>query len=194
MTALNYQYWESVAVGNACVLAPIEGMEQSYELLKGTPLTGQFPKNVLFRMSADHPRNIGLTDALSNMNELLVASKRLKDFLEAKRLPNVEYHQVSIINHKGRTASDEYFLVHPIHSQDCLNLQASGPRYNKISPTQISQVQNLVIDESKITPGVTLFRIKNFGKALLVHRELAAEISKAGFVGAFFIELDQYGK
>jgi len=194
MVTSNYQCWKSVPIGNATVLDPIEGMDRSYELLKGTSFAGQFPKNVSFRMSAEHPKDIGLTDALANMNELLVASKRLKEFLEAKNLPNLEYHQVSIINHKGRVASEEYFLVHPIHPQDCLDLQASGPRYNKINPALISRVQDLVIDESKIAPGVKLFRLKAFGKPLLIHRELAAEIAKSGFSGPVFIELERYGK
>lgn len=194
MAASSYQCWESVPLGNACMLDPIEGMDRSYELLKGTPLAGQFPSNVLFRMSPEHPKDIGLTDALANMNELLIASRKLKDFLEGKNLPELEYHRVSVIDHKGRAVGSEYFLVHPIHSQDCLNHSASSPRFNKINPTMISRVQSLVLDESKIAPGVKMFRIKGFGQPLLIHRELAAEITQAGFVGPSFIELDRYDK
>jgi hypothetical protein len=194
MTVSHYQCWESVAVGNACMLDPIEGVDRSYELLKGVPQTGRFASTALFRMSADYPRNIGLTDCLANLNDLLVASKRLKEFLEARKLPNLEYHPVSILDHKGRVASSEYFLVHPIHPQDCLDLKASNPRYNKIDPTMISQVQDLVIDESKIAPGVRLFRLVGFGKPLIVQRDLAAELSQAGFVGPVFIELNRFDK
>ncbi|QQR45134.1 hypothetical protein JKA73_03050 [Myxococcus xanthus] len=176
------------------MLDPLEGMDRSYELLKGIPQSGRFPSTALFRMSANYPKDIGLTDSLANVNELLVASRRLKEFLEARKLPNLEYLAVSVLDHKGRVASNEYFLVHPIQPQDCLDLQASNPRYNKINPSLISRVDELVIDVSKITPGVGLFRLAGFGKPLIIHRELATEISQAGFVGPVFIELNRYGK
>lgn len=42
MTVSHYQCWMSVAVGNACMLDPLEGMDRSYELLKGIPRVAGF--------------------------------------------------------------------------------------------------------------------------------------------------------
>jgi hypothetical protein len=193
MAGANYVCWEAVPVGNACVLSTVENLDRSYEMPKAIPRAGRFPSNVLFRMSDEHPKDIGLTDSLANTDTLIVASRRLKDFLEAKQLPNVEYHRVSIINHKGRVASDDYYIVHPIHAQDCLDVQRSGCIFSPIIPTEIDLVSDLTIEESRIQQGVTLFRIKSFGRPIVVHRQLAQEIMGAGFKGIFFSELEQFG-
>ncbi|QSQ19025.1 hypothetical protein JY651_27150 [Pyxidicoccus parkwayensis] len=193
MASSNYVCWQNVPAGNSCVLSGVENLGREYELLKGIPRAGTFPDNVLFRMSDEYPKDVGLIDSLSNGDTLIIASRRLRDFLTQRQLPHMEYHRVTILNHKGRVASEDYHVVHPIHPQDCLDISASGCTYSPIVPTEIDFVDKLTIDESRVQPGVRMFRIKNFGGPVLVHRGFAEELSAMDFKGITFIELEQYG-
>lgn len=184
--------WDFLDEGNSCALDPLEGVDRDWELSEGVPRAASFPAGALLRMSNRHPRDIALTDNLINLGRLIVASARLKDFLQARGLKNVEYLPVSIINHKGRVASKDYFVVHPIVPQDCLDLQASGARYSHIIPSDVASVQKLVIDPARVDPDVSLFKLKSYGPPTLIRRQLAEEILQAGFRGVAFLELDEY--
>ncbi|WPB76674.1 hypothetical protein KYC5002_47760 [Archangium violaceum] len=189
---MDYLVWDRRDEGNSCALLTPEEVERDWELSEGVPRAANFSPDALFRMSDRHKKNTGLTDNLINMRRLIVASARLKDFLQFRALKNVEYLPVSIINHKGKVASSEYFIVHPIHPQECLDLQASTPRYSHINPTDIATVKKLVVDPTKIDPDVSLFKLKNYGRPTLIRRQLADEILKAGFRGVSFLELHEY--
>jgi hypothetical protein len=191
---VDYLVWEHKDEGNSCLLTPPEEIPRDWELLKGVPRAAGFPADAVFRMSNDHKRNIGLPDNVMNLAGLAVVHLRLQRFLEAKALKNVEYLPVSIINHKQRIASRDYFIVHPVEPQDALDLARSGVTFNAIIPTDISSVDDLVLDPPRIDPDVRLFRLKNFGSPLLIERALSEEITRAGFTGTGFIELDRYGK
>lgn len=191
---MNYVIWDSKDEGNSCVLLSIKNVKRDFELQEGIPKIADFPKDAFFPMDPQYKKNVKLTDNLINTDSLIVVSSKLKDFLQAQQLKNVEYLRVSIINHKGRLASNDYFIVHPIIPQDCLDIEKSGATWNDIIPTDIDSVDKLVIDEAKIDPEVALFRLKYFCPPVLVRRDLAKAITQAGFTGVLWVELDEYGE
>jgi hypothetical protein len=191
---MDYVVWGAKSEGNSCLLDPIEGVDRDWELLKGVPRAHDFPAGAVMRMSDLHKRDIGVPDNVMNQAALVVVSERLRRFLEEKKLPNVEYLPIKIMNHKRRVASETHVLVHAVEPVDCLDVAQSQPEYSGIIPTDITEVEDLVLDPSKIDPKVPLFRVKDFGYPTIVARSLAEEIKKAGFTGLYFSELDRYGK
>jgi hypothetical protein len=191
---MDYVVWDQKNEGNSCVLMPPEGVARDWELLKGVPRAIGFPDDAILRMSSAHPRSMGLLDSVMNLAALVVVSRRLQSFLEALALKNVEYLPVTIINHKRRVASKDYFIVHAVVPQDCLDVGRSGVVYNEIIPADISTVDDLTIEPARVEPGVRMFRIARFGYPMVVDRELALQITSAGFTGTAFVELNRYGK
>lgn len=191
---MDYVVWAHKNLGNSCLLAPPEGIDRDWELLKGVPRAAGFPPDAVFRMSDRHKQSIGLPDNVMNLAGLVVVHKRLQHFLEEKALKNVEYLPVTILNHKRRVASRDHVIVHAVTPQDCLDVPRSGVTYNAILPADISSVDQLTLDPGRIDPAVRLFRIRHFGYPLIVDRVLAEEIAAASFTGTAFIELSRYGK
>lgn len=177
---------------NHCVLEDLDNVDDDFELKKGVPRLNGFPDNAVYNFDPEYPKNIVLSDNLFNINRLIVASKSLKEFIESKNPKNVEFLPVSIINHKGRVADKDFFIIHPIHPQDCLNVKASGGVWSDFIDDEIDEVDRLVIDEDVVDPEVLLFRVKFFYDPIFVRRELADEISAKGFSGVRWIELDQF--
>jgi len=175
--------WDSKDEGNTCVLTPIQKFENSELLNRSADLLCSWPPDAYFPMDPQFPRNIGLADNLQNLDSVAVISDSLRQYLEGKGVPNIQFLPVGIMNHKGKLVANKYFIVNPIHPQDCLDVIGSEPAYYNIAPTEVRRVKRLVLDPKKLVPEVSIFRIKNFWSPILIRAGLANEIVEAGFTG-----------
>jgi hypothetical protein len=189
---MNYVVWEYQPVGNVCMLESVENVPRWFDLTRGVPFANKFPAAAQFRMSKEYKKDTGLNDDLPNTDFLKVCSARLVEFLKTKALKNVEYLPVSILNHKGKVASKDYFIVNPIIPQAALDTAASKPKFNALSPEKIRTVERLVLDPRKLDPTVRLFRLEAFFEPVLLEKGLADEMTAAGFVGSYFQALERY--
>jgi len=191
---MNYLVWGHAHDDTLCSLNPIENVPDAHELVYGTSRVINFPKDALGRMNPEFKRAIKLSDAIHNLEMLVIASKRLKEFFESEKIPNTEYLRIAVLNHKNKVASDEYYVVHQVGTQACIDIEKSTIRWNKINPNQISSVKKLVLDEKKIEPSATLFRATHLPSTIFIRRDLAKKIEEAGFTGIQFEEVDTYRK
>jgi hypothetical protein len=192
MKKSDFVIWDSAVVKNAVVLHVLTGVEKEYQLRKGVPRAATFPKDASYAMHPDFPHNTILVDNLVNTGLRIVASKRLKEFLESKDISQVEYLPVTIVNHKGKPASKDYFIVHPIEPVECLDLDKCEPTWGKLDKTSIDKVRHLVIDQERVDGSRQLFRPKQFHYVILARRALAEAIDAAGFTGIKWIELEHF--
>jgi len=184
--------WDSAAVPNACVLHQHSEIEDPWELVEGVPRAATFPADCTYGMHPDFPHDTLLVDNLINTDMLLVISLGLKQFLEARGLKKVEYLPVTILDHRGRPASRDYFIAHPIDPVDCLDVAKSGAQFSAVDPETIQLVKQLVVDESRLDPERELFRPKGFYDVVFVTRALAEAIEQQGFKGTRWVELASY--
>jgi hypothetical protein len=178
--------------GTYCRLKFLEDFEDTHKLYKGWPLTGEWPRNALFRMDPDFKKRIMLSDHLLNLNRVIVASKRLQEFFLAEKVPNIELLPVTIYDHKKRIASKEYAIIHLVTTQDCIDVKASGVSWNQINPEDIRTMERMVIDESKVDESAVVFRAKGLGNHIFLTREFSVKLANTGFSGIRFWELSDY--
>jgi hypothetical protein len=188
----NWVIWDSKKVLNACSLYELLGVDKLYQLTKGIPRAATFTENAVYTMDSDFLHDTLLTDNLINSDMLIVGSLKLKKFFEARSVQKVEYLPVTILDHKQKPASRDYFIIHPIEPVDCLDLDKCDLEWGIIDENSIDKVNHLVIDESRISPERKIFRPNLFYDIVLVHRELADEIDAEGFTGIRWIELSDY--
>jgi hypothetical protein len=191
--ASDFVVWTHAWVENAAVLDGFRGVPDPWELKNGIPRAEGFPDEVVFTMDPERPHDTMLVDSLHNTDRLIVASKRLKEFLAARALDQMEYLPVTILDHKGRPAAGgDYWIIHPLEPIDCLKVDECGARLSPINKNKIQFLSRLVIGEAKIDANRDLFRPKGYTKAFIVRRELASAIDEAGFTGIRWVELDDY--
>lgn len=190
--ASNFLIWKYKSVADACALKDLRGLEKSYRLNNGTPLAADFPGDVAFHMDPDFPNDILIVDNILNADMVIVASKRLQECIQAHLPPAVEFLPVEIIDHKGRAASRDHAIVHPIHPVDAIDKQRSVFETNLIDPDDIESFEQLVLDEAAIPDDRTLFRLKRFWGLTLVRRDLADALSKEGFSGLSWLRIEDY--
>ncbi|NTX53275.1 hypothetical protein HR086_18415 [Myxococcus sp. CA039A] len=184
--------WEWDVGDRFCVLDGVLNVEDEYQLSKGVSRAQGFPADASFAMSAKHRKYIALADNISNLNRALVVSRRLKDVIEARRPRDVEFLRVSIIDHKKKVASDDYFIVNPFKVVDCIDKDKSKYRWNNIDPEKMSSCTKLVLKPEAINPELLLFRPQHLEYYVLVHPDLAAALEEEGFTGLRFTPIDEF--
>jgi hypothetical protein len=164
--------WLSQTEPGHCVLSPAR-IKNAGKLHDGQAVPDDFGQPIEFRMSDLLPDDIMLSDNY-DISGLIVVSEKLRAALE----PRLDGHHIqflpaSIINHKGRLASDKYFVLH-----------------NK---SKIMHCDGgLVIKEDAVPDNLSLFRLKHWGTKILVADALAKSLLGGGFVGLRFVDPAQY--
>jgi len=180
-----------------CKLRDIEGVEDSYEIDEGVSRLDAWPEAAFATMHPSFPKDIGLADSLDGAGFVIV-SGRVKQVL-AEAVPpgvparnRVELLPIRIVDHKGQTASTDYFVVNPLELCDCIDVAASGGRWNAIDPEALCGCTSLVLREAEIPPGHQVFRPTAWKNIILVRRALAQRMLTAGLTGLMFIEPLKY--
>jgi hypothetical protein len=188
----NYVIWKFETVPYACVLQDFTGFEDSNKLFHGIALSKVFPRNAAFHMNPDFPKDLLLTDNLLNSNSCMVVSAKLTDALRARNVNKLEYLPVSIIDHKGKAASKDYFILNPLELVDCIDRQKSVFRESRVKPGRIAKFEKLVIDEASIPADRQLFRMKDYPNVGVASKTLADELTREKFTGLGWTAIDEY--
>lgn len=186
----NYLLGKAIAGPSFCVLKTTDNMPDPTLIQKGVRLE-PWPSNVQFRMDPALPKASQLPDWVKNLPRALVASKALKQIVQESEPTDIEYLPITLIDHKGREASTDYFLLNPFTLQDAIDQQQSVLEWNAIDPNLISDCTSLVLDEARIDPRATVFRLKHYPSKVIFRRDLAKAIKKAGCTGIKFVEIEE---
>jgi hypothetical protein len=144
-------------------------------------------------MNSEFKKQIALADNLWGPGGHRVISARLKDFIEARKPTGVEFLSVSIINHKGKVASADYFILHPVRILDCVDQKRSTFVWNPIDKDLIASCSELVFDLAAIPEDALIWRPRHLYYDVFVQRRLADDIVAGGFTGVRFKEIEEYG-
>jgi len=182
---MEFLLWRNETQDGYCtVKMPV--VERVWELTKGVSRAQDLSNGIECKMNPLRPKDIGLSDNIRGAGFPIV-SKRLKEALQNEvRNNRVEYLPARIINHKGRLASDEYFVLNPLDVIDVIDKDASGVEWNKISPDSISYCKGLVLNGALIPPGFNLFRPKHWENNILIDAAVAATLRQLNLTGLVF--------
>lgn len=140
-----------------------------------------------FRMSDDFPDDTQLSDNF-DVSPIVISAK-LKRYLQ-KQLKNehIEYLPVSILDHAGKLAAEDYFILHPTDVVDCIDLEASKVSWfdKKHKNLGIQLCKGLVL-KPEVAPSLRVFRPAHWAHYIMVDEALARAILKKGFTGLFFV-------
>ncbi len=184
--------WEWDVGERFCVLDGIQHVRDEYQLSKGISRAHDFPQNACFHMAARHRKYVALADNISNLSRSLVVSRKLKEFVEARKPRDVEFLRISIFDHKKKLASDEYFIINPFRVVDCIDKEKSRYRWNNIDPEKMSSCTKMVLKPEALDPELLLFRPRHLEYYVLVHPELAKALEDEGFTGLRFTPIDEF--
>lgn len=171
---------------------PPELDEQAFRFHRGVSLKNWVPAGANYPMSPRWPDNRTLYDFQNNTLKLLVISSRCKTVLEAGPHANLEFLPISIINHRGKVASSDYYIANIIGSVDCMDRERSIFEADPLKPSVIGTCSRLVLQNDKIPDDVELFRLSNAPKTYIIKPSLKERLEAEGLKGAAFIPEHDY--
>jgi hypothetical protein len=137
-----------------------KGIEHlTYKMMTGVPIGSDYPKDAQITMS-DKEEGIALSGLIGNTCGLLIVVSALKNLiLDHDKAPDqIECLPLRILNHKKRLASDDYFIINPLGTEDCVDLEKSVIERTKSGA--VVGIDELVLKRSRINPAKAIFRIK----------------------------------
>ncbi|AKQ70489.1 hypothetical protein A176_007401 [Myxococcus hansupus] len=189
---MNYVLIESTYEGDAAQFGNLQNYDSRFELRKGIPLTGKIPHDAAYRMRDDFPNHVALHDSLYNLDRQLVVNEKVKAFLEVESVQHVEYLPVNVLNHKDRKVNERYFIINLLPLVDCIDLEKTQAKRNRLDPKKLMHVSNLTVHEDKIPATAKLVRMDLLTAAILIRRDLADKMNAANFRGFKISEISDF--
>jgi hypothetical protein len=102
-------------------------------------------------MDPSFPKDIDLADSLDGTTFVIV-SDAVRSFLDSAAVPQIETLPIKIIDHKGRVASDAYYILNPLAAVDCIDEDASAVELDLLDPGTFSGCEQLALRGSEVYP------------------------------------------
>lgn len=183
--------WRASYKDGFCVIQPPEGIIKSYQLNRGISRAEGWSPDTVCRMNPEFPKDIQLADNLIGTG-LAVVSDQMRELLIKEEINNIEFLPVTILNHKGRVASNDYSIMNPLDVIDCIDLDGSIVKWNLIKKDLISGCKQLVLKEDAVPIECKIFRPKFWPTEILIRTELVEKLFSAGFTGLYFKDPLEY--
>lgn len=185
MNDQDFQLWSSAYLYGYCVIKPQTGIAKSFQLSRGISRLQGWPSDAACKMDDSFPKDTDLPDVVTGVGWLVV-SARVQALLASLKVASVEYLPLQILNHKGKLAAKDYFIVNPIGQVDCVDVAASKVMWNTINPELISVCASLVLRADAVPHDLSIFRPKHLPQHIFVRTSLAQRLAQEGFLGLHF--------
>jgi hypothetical protein len=154
----------------------------------GERLGAEYPQGLAFRMAPEVP-GTRIADVIPNALGYLMVSGRLKELLTQQATAELELLRFTLLNHKGRVASEDCYIVNVIGTRDWADIERSiGARVTALNgERQFERLRRLYLKDDQIDPRVNIFRISAMPKLILVSEDLKALLEREGISGARFL-------
>jgi len=157
-----------------------EGVVFINKFMKGVHCGDTYPATARIAMDPEWPA-IQLGGMVANTSRVLVVHETLKSLIQAAMKPQdeIEFLPLAIINHKGRLASQAYFIVNPIGTLDCLDQKRSKFIYT--SAGELFRVEKYVLDSKKIAWEPAIFRPREEPGEYIINGKITTAFRDSGF-------------
>jgi len=157
-------------------------------LKRGRVLGEIYPKDAKILMKKEYP-GIRLSSILGNLKSYLIVEREVKMVIEDVCTNQIEYLPFTLINHKKRIHSADYFIINPIGGYDCMNLEASGVEYTRSGKPMEPDI--FVFDKKKMDAAPHLFRVMEFPSEYIIDSYLVDIFKEKKFTNILLTKLNQ---
>ncbi|WP_163991469.1 imm11 family protein [Pyxidicoccus caerfyrddinensis] len=144
----------------------------------GKPIASAWPADARMQLSEENP-GVRLTSLLGNTFNYLIVDAAVRDVIaqHCASVP-IEYLPFTLIDHRGRVHSKDYFVVNPLGHRDCVDAAASDIQYLR---GKVVGIRKLVLDPEKLRDAPALFRLEQKRQTYVVSQALADALRQHGF-------------
>ena len=168
-----------------------EGIGKYTRYLKtGQTLRAYFPSDpeeVTFKLDDNH-QGLKLGSYIGNTNGNLIVHKDAIELLSQFNLGDHEIFPFTLINHKGRTHSEDYRFINPLGVVDCLDFDKSKIMWGT-DKKFIAMIIKYVLDANKLANTPDIFRVKMHTTDYIFSEKLVDAIRLHEYTNFLFYKL-----
>lgn len=177
-------YWVLKTNYTSAVIEKLpEGAPPEHLLDEGTRLGDRFPPNASVRFSDEFATRRTVCDFMSNTFGSLIASARVRRILEAQGADNCEFIPLTLLDHKGKVASREHFLLNVLGHAEAVDLERSVVDMDSILKDRIAYFDKLVLRREGIPPDARIFRLSRKRNEFLISQAVHDAFTQEGVTG-----------
>ncbi|WP_253986155.1 imm11 family protein [Pyxidicoccus xibeiensis] len=163
-------------------------MPDIYKPAEGVPTGTLFSSGLKFNMAAE-VKGFRIPDVIDNAVGYFMVSERMKSLLEKARA-DVEYIRFILLNHKGRVASDQCYIVNVLGTRDWADMSRCEGRTSAVDKHRsFARLKRLVLKDEEVDPSVDLFRVQAMPQLMILRSDFKDYLQKEGITGARFHEV-----
>ncbi|AEI64060.1 imm11 family protein [Corallococcus macrosporus] len=158
-----------------------------YCLAAGEPIGESYPSGVKVQPGEERP-GIQLSSVLGNNFNFLIVSAEVKETI-AQHCAGaaIEYLPFTLLDHRGRVRSQDYFFINPLGCVDAVDAAASDIKYHRSGA--VVAIRKLVLDPQKLLGAPGLFRLKQDLQRYIVSEPLVRAFKERGFTNLVLREI-----
>lgn len=160
-----------------------EGAPAEWRFDEGQALAAEFPSDAVLKFSSNFPDGRRLHDFVANVLTMLIVSPKVRQVLEELEVPQVEYLPVTIVDHRGQVAGEDYSIVNLLGSQPAIDMSKSRYDMSHLAKDQIGDIDELVLDRDAIAADAKLFRATTSRRLFLMREDVLQALDAAGVEG-----------
>jgi hypothetical protein len=161
----------------------------NYRMAEGEPMGADYPADARWRMSDDY-KGIKLPTLIGCLDSILVLLKPAMEILRETGVA-MECLPFTLLNHKGRVASEDYFIVNPLGSVECLDLAKSDIEWmDDQVGGDVIHVYECVLDAKKMSAIPAVFRVKEDPSIIILNETVAERLQALKPTNVYLTELE----
>jgi len=174
-----------------CVLAnaPKGTVAINHRMARGFPMGADYPADAQWAM-CDRYKGIKLSTLITCVDRILVLLKPAMEIFRDIGVP-MECLPFTLLNHKGRVASKDYFIVNPLGTLDCLDIQKSDIEWlDDQVGGEVIHVYEHVLGPKKIANAPPVFRTKEDPYCIVLNETVAERLRALNPTNVYLTEIE----
>ncbi|WP_238384905.1 imm11 family protein [Hahella chejuensis] len=165
------------------------GIGAHYSRLRGgKSVKDYYPENAVVHMSEDR-EGLKLASLIGSTESYLILHKDVKAIIESRiGNDNIEYFPFTLLNHKNKPHTGDYFFINPLTIMDCLDTKASQVKYWR-DTDKVIDIGEYILDTQKVENAPAIFRVKEHVSSYIISEELVNDFIQAGFTNLIMTKL-----
>jgi len=169
--------------------APEGTVGLNHRMARGYPMGSDYPAGATWQMSDEYD-GIKLPTLISCLDSILVLLKPAMEIFRDTGVP-MECLPFTLLNHKGRVASRDYFIVNLLGTLDCLDIEKSDIEWlDDQVGGEVIHVYDHVLDPRKIAGAPPVFRTKEDPYCIVLNETVAEKLRAPKPTNLYLTELE----
>jgi hypothetical protein len=158
------------------------------QLRKGERIGKIVLSEITYKMDPDF-NGIKVSDFINSGFPWFMVTQKAKKVIEDHATVDIEFIPFTLLNHKGRVAANDCYMVNVIGRVTCVDREKTEGSDSFFQDNEYDEIDKLYLLEDQIPADKNLFRLEEKPNILIVRRDLKEIFEREGLTGVEYLNM-----